>query len=157
MTHSLLMRKLDIVLSVVISPSETGVQATAISSLAELSLEASRYWAELPTATRPSILRWSRGNNVRQSGESDVRPRPPIWRATTLSSCGTLESTGMLTCARTVQSSCPDSPQRNERGRLTIPFQTCGNPSKTTCGSGREAGPVASLSLSFSLSFSSSS
>ena len=57
MTHSLLMRKLESALSAVMSVSETGVQATAISSLAELSLEASRYWAELPTATRPSIRR----------------------------------------------------------------------------------------------------
>lgn len=43
MTHSLLMRKLESVLSAVISGSATGVQTTAISSLAELSLEASRY------------------------------------------------------------------------------------------------------------------
>src|SRR5579863_5813194 len=111
-THSLLMRKLESVLSAVISTSATGVQATAISSLAELSLDASRYWAELPTATRPSILRWSRGNNVRQSGESDARPRPPIWRATTLSSCSTLESTGMLICPRTVQRSSFSESQR---------------------------------------------
>jgi hypothetical protein len=90
------MRKLEIVLSAFISVSETGVQAIAISSLAELSLDASKYCAELPMATRPSILRWSRGNNVRQSGESHARPRPPIWRATTLSSCDTLESTGIL-------------------------------------------------------------
>lgn len=112
MTHSLLMRKVESVLSAAISASETGVQVTAISSLAEFSLDASRYWAELPTATRPSILRWSRGNNVRQSGESDARPRPPIWRATTLSSCCTLESTGMLIYQRTVQRSSLSDSQR---------------------------------------------
>src|SRR6266702_2710893 len=36
------------------------------------------------------------GNSVRQSDESAARPRPPIWRASTRSSCGTAESIGML-------------------------------------------------------------
>lgn len=94
----MLMRKPERALSAAISALDTGVQATAMSSLDELSLDASKYCAELPMGTRPSIRRWWRGKSVRQRCESGARPRPPIWRATTRSSCGTLESIGMLIC-----------------------------------------------------------